>query len=166
MLQLLQPLLPDQYPVQLFLPPGAPHEPFAVKQEVTFVHITGAYTEWLTLGLPVDICVPPPTKLPGNRSQHSCPICGDIKSSSDGAYNDVCLEHLGILLQCCFCTWSSGSVRMMQDHILKHHQKDDMDPAWSLGLSQCLIPPTSNFNWVVWQVPWCYISFVLFFYEG
>ena len=104
---------------------GAPHKPIAVKPEVTLVHITGAYTEWLTLGLPVDIRVPPPTKFPGNRSQHSCPICGDIKSSSGRAYNHVCLEHLGILLQCCFCTWSSGSVRMMWDHILKHHQKDN-----------------------------------------
>ena len=104
---------------------SAPQEPIAVKPEVTLVHVNGAYTEWLTLGLPVDIHVPPPTKLPGNRSQHSCPICGDIKSSSDGAYNHVCLEHLGILLQCCFCTWSSGSARMMWDHILKHHQKDD-----------------------------------------
>ena len=110
---------------------GAPHKPIAVKPEVTLVHITGAYTEWLTLGLPVDIRVPPPTKLPGNRSQHSCPICGDIKSSSDGAYNHVHLEHLGILLQCCFCTWSSGSARMMRDHILKHHQKDD---------GSCMIP--------------------------
>ena len=110
---------------------GALHKPIAVKPEVTLVHITGAYTEWLTLGLPVDIQVPAPTKLPGNRSQHSCPICGNIKSSSDGAYNHVCLEHLGILLPVCFCTWSSGSVRMMQDHILKHHQKDD---------GSCMIP--------------------------
>ena len=110
---------------------GALHKPVAVKPEVTLVHITGAYTEWLTLGLPVDIWVPPPTKLLGNRSQHSCPICGDIKSSSEGAYNHVCLEHLGILLQCCFFPWSSGSARMMWDHILKHHQKDD---------GSCMIP--------------------------
>ena len=58
---------------------GAPHEPVAVKPEVTTVHVTGPYTEWLTLGLPADIRVPLPTKLPGNRSQHSCPICADIK---------------------------------------------------------------------------------------
>ena len=110
---------------------GAPHEPVAVKLKVTMVHVMGAYTEWLTLGLPVDTWVPPATKLLGNRSQHSCPICGDIKSSSDGAYNHICLEHLGILLQCCFCTWSSGLARMMWDHILKHHQKDD---------GSCMIP--------------------------
>ena len=110
---------------------GAPHEPVAVTLEMTTVHVMGSYTKWLTLGLPADIRVPPPTKLPGNRSQHSCPLCGDIKSSSDGAYNHICLEHLGILLQCCFCTWSSGSARMMQEHILKHHQKDD---------GSCMIP--------------------------
>ena len=110
---------------------GAPQEPIAVKSEVTLVHITGAYTDWLTLGFSADVHVPPPTKLLGNRSQHSCPIYGDIKSSSDGAYNHVRIEHLGILLQCCFCTWSSGSARMMQDHILKHHQKDD---------GSCMIP--------------------------
>ena len=34
---------------------GAPHEPGAVKPEVTTVHVTGAYTKWLTLGLPADI---------------------------------------------------------------------------------------------------------------
>ena len=121
---------------------GATHEPIAVKPEVTLVHITGAYTEWLTFGLPVDIHVPPLTKLPGNRSQHSCPICGDIKSSSDGAYNPVYLEHLGILLQCCFCTWSSGSARMMRDHILKHHQKDDRS---------CMIPGLEPTPWTTCQ---------------
>ena len=110
---------------------GAPHEPVAVKPEVTMVHVMGAYTEWLTLGLPADIQVPPPTKLLGNRSQHSCLICVDIKSSSNGAYNHIHLEHLGILLQCCFCTWSSGSARMMWEHILKHHHKDD---------GSCMIP--------------------------
>ena len=110
---------------------GAPHEPVAVKPEVTTVHVMGAYTKWLTLGLPVDIWVPLPTKLPGNRSQHSFLICADIKSSSDGAYNHICLEHLGILLQCCFCTWSSRLARMMWEHILKHHQKDD---------GSCMIP--------------------------
>ena len=110
---------------------GAPQEPITVKPEVTLVHVTGAYMDWLTLGLPVDICVPPPTKLLCNRRQHSCPIQGDIKSSSDGAYNHIQIEHLGILLQCCFCTWSSGSARMMWDHILKHHQKDD---------GSCMIP--------------------------
>ena len=109
----------------------APLEPITVKPEVTLVHVTWAYTDWLTLGLPADVCVPPPTKLLGNRSQHSCPICGDIKSSSDGAYNHIQIEHLGILLQCCFCTWSSGSVRMMQDPILKHHQRDN---------GSCMIP--------------------------
>ena len=51
----------------------APQIPITVKLEVTLVHITGAYTDWLTLGLPADICIPPPMKLPGNRSQHSCP---------------------------------------------------------------------------------------------
>ena len=55
---------------------SAPHEPIAVKPEVTLGHVTGAYTERLTLGLPVDIHVPPPTKLPGNWSQHSCPSVG------------------------------------------------------------------------------------------
>ena len=110
---------------------GAPQEPITVKPEVTLVHVTGAYTDWLTLGLPADVHVPPPTKLPGNRSQHSCPICGDIKSSSDGTYNHFQIEHLGILLQCCFCTWSSGSAQMMWDHILKHHQKDN---------GSCMIP--------------------------
>ena len=109
---------------------GVPQESTAVKPELTLVHITGAYTDLLTLGLPADVCVPSPTKLLGNRSQHSCPLCGDIKSS-DGAYNHVQIEHLGILLQCCFCTWSSGSARMMWDHILKHHQKDDRS---------CMIP--------------------------
>ena len=109
----------------------APQEPIAVKPEVTLIHITGAYMDWLTLGLPADVCVPPPMKLPGNRSQHSCPICGYIKYSSDGAYNHVQIEHLGILLQCCFCTGSSGSAQMMWDHILKHHQKDDRS---------CMIP--------------------------
>ena len=91
----------------------APHEPVAVKPETTMVHVMGSFTEWLTLGLHADIQVPPPTKLPGNRSQHSCPLCGDIKSLSNRAYNHIHLEHLGILLQCCFCTWSSGSTRMM-----------------------------------------------------
>ena len=110
---------------------GAPHEPVAFKPEMTTVHVTGSYTEWLTLGLPTDIWVPPPMKLPGNRSQHSCLPCVDIKSSSNGAYNHIHLEHLGILLQCCFCTWSSGSARMMREHILKHHQKDD---------GSCMIP--------------------------
>ena len=110
---------------------GASHEPVAIKPEVTMVHVTGAYTEWLTLGLPADIWVPLPTKLTGNRSQHSCPICVDIKSSSNVAYNHIHLEHLRILRQCCFCTWSSGLARMMQEHILKHHQKDD---------GSCMIP--------------------------
>ena len=68
---------------------GAPQEPMAVKPEVILVHVTGAYTDWLTLDLPADVHVPPPMKLPGNRSQHSCPLCGDIKSSSDGAYNHI-----------------------------------------------------------------------------
>ena len=45
--------------------------------------------------------------------------------SSDGAYNHICIEHLGVLLQCCFCSWSSGSACMMQEHLLKHHRKDD-----------------------------------------
>ena len=92
---------------------GAPHEPVVVKPETTTVHVAGSHAEWLTLGLPADIRVPLPTKLPGNRSQHSCPLCGDIKLLSDGAYNHIHMEHLGILLQCCFCTWSSGSARMM-----------------------------------------------------
>ena len=109
---------------------GAPHEHVVVRPEIT-MHVMGPYAEWLTLGLPADIWVPPLTKLPGNRSQHLCPLCGDIKSLSNGAYNHIHLEHLGILLQCCFCTWSSGSTRMMQEHILKHHQKDD---------GSCMIP--------------------------
>ena len=104
---------------------GVPPEPVVVKPETSTVHVMGSFAEWLTLGLPADIHVLPPTKLPGNRSQHSCPLCGDVKMSSDGAYNHICLEHLGVLLQCCFCNWSSGSTHMMREHILKHHRKDD-----------------------------------------
>ena len=93
---------------------GASHEPVLVKPETTMVHVTGSFPDWLTLGLPADNQVPLSTKLSGNRSQHSCPLCRDIKLSSDGrAYNHICLEHLGILLQCCFCTWGSGSAQMM-----------------------------------------------------
>ena len=99
-----------------------PPEPVLVKPKTTTVHVTGLFSDWLTLGLPANIWVPPPTKLPGNQSQHSCPLCGDVKMSSDGEYNHICLEHLGILLQCCFCTWSSGSACIMQEHILKHHR--------------------------------------------
>ena len=40
---------------------GAPQEPIAVKPEVTLVHVTGSYMDWLTLGLPADVHVPPPT---------------------------------------------------------------------------------------------------------
>ena len=104
---------------------GVPPEPVVVKPETSTVHVMGSFSEWLTLGLPTNVHVPPPTKLPGNRSQHSCPLCGDVKMSSDGVYNHIHLEHLGVLLQCCFCTWSSGSAHMMQEHILKHHRKDD-----------------------------------------
>ena len=104
---------------------GAPPEPVVVKPKTTTLHVTGSFSEWLTLGLPTNICVLPCTKLPGNRSQHSCPLCGDVKMSADGAYNHICLEHSGVLLQCCFCTWSSGSACMTQEHILKHHRKDD-----------------------------------------
>ena len=92
---------------------GTPYEPVSVKPETTTVHVMGSFPDWLTLGLPTDIWVPLPTKLPGNRSQHSCPLCRDIKSSNNGAYNHIHLEHLGILLQCCFCTWSSGSAQIM-----------------------------------------------------
>ena len=92
---------------------GVPPEPVVVKLETSTVHVMGSFAEWLTLGLPADVRVPPPTKLPGNRSQHSCPLCGDVKMSSDGAYNHIHLEHLGVLLQCCFCNWSSGSTCMM-----------------------------------------------------
>ena len=104
---------------------GIPLEPLVVKPDTSTVHVTGSFAEWLTLGLPSDLCVLPPTKLPGNHSQCTCPLCGDIKISADGAYNHIRIEHLGVLLQCCFCNWSSGSTRMMQEHILKHHKKDD-----------------------------------------
>ena len=104
---------------------GVPPEPVVVKLETSTVHVMGSFAEWLTLGLPFNVRVLLPTKLPGNRSQHSCPVCGDVKMSSDGAYNHICIEHLGVLLQCCFCNWSSGSACMMQEHILKHHRKDD-----------------------------------------
>ena len=92
---------------------GVPPEPVVVKPETNTVHVMMSFSDWLTLGLPANIRVPPPTKLPVNRSQHSCPLCGDVKMSSDGVYNHICLEHLGVLLQCCFCTWSSGSTHMM-----------------------------------------------------
>ena len=104
---------------------GEPQEPLVVKPETSTVNVTSSYSEWLTLGLPLDLRVPPPTKLPGNCSQHICPLCGDIKMSSDGAYNHIRIEHARVLLQCCFCSWSSGSARMMQDHILRFHQSDD-----------------------------------------
>ena len=126
---------------------GAPHEPIAVKLEMTMVHVTGSYAKWLTLGLPTDIWVPPPTKLPGNRSQHSCPFCVDIKLSSDGSHNNIHLEHLGILLQCCFCTWSGGSTRMMWEHILKHHQKDD----GSCMISGLEPMPHATCHWLHWD---------------
>ena len=113
---------PQCYSFLIWCPPP---ELVSVKPETTAVHVMGLFSNWLTLGLPANIWVPPPTKLPGNRSQHSCPLCGDIKLPCDGAYNHICLEHLGVLLQCCFCTWSSGSTCMMREHILKHHQKDD-----------------------------------------
>ena len=92
---------------------GVPLEPLVIKPDTTTVHVMGSYSEWLTLGLPTDFHVPPPTKLPGNWSQHVWPLCGDIKMSSDGAYNHIQTEHVGVLLQCCFCSWSSGSARMM-----------------------------------------------------
>ena len=104
---------------------GVPPEPVVVKPDTSTVHVTGSFAEWLTLGLPSDVCMLLPTKLPGNQSQHCCPLCGDIKMSSDGAYNHIHVEHLGVLLQCCFCDWSSGSACMMQEHILKHHKNDD-----------------------------------------
>ena len=104
---------------------GVPQEPLVIKLETTTVNVTGSYSEWLTLGLPVDLHVPPPNKLLGNQSQHIFPLCGDIKMSSDGAYNHLQTEHVGVLLQCCFCSWSSGSARMMQEHLLKFHWKDD-----------------------------------------
>ena len=104
---------------------GMPSEPLVVKPDTTTVHITSSFAEWLTLGLPADLRMLPPTKLPGNCSQHTCPLCRDIKMSADGAYNHICIEHLGILLQCCFCSWSSVSACMMREHILKHHRKDD-----------------------------------------
>ena len=105
---------------------GIPLEPLVVKPDTSTVHVTRSFAEWLTLGLPSDLCMLPlPTKLPGNCSQHTCPLCMDIKMSADRAYNHIHIEHLGVLLQCCFCNWSSGSARMMQEHILKHHKKDD-----------------------------------------
>ena len=93
---------------------GVPLEPLVVKPKTMTVHVTGSFSEWLTLGLPADLHMPPLTKLPGNRSQHTCLLCRDIKMSSDGAYNHIRIEHLGVLLQCCFCSWSSGSAHMMQ----------------------------------------------------
>ena len=96
-----------------------------VKPDTSTVHVTGSFAECLTLGLPSDLRMPLPTKLPGNCSQHTCPLCRDIKMSADGAYNHICIEHLGVLLQCCFCNWNSGSAHMMREHILKHHRKDD-----------------------------------------
>ena len=57
---------------------GVPPEPVVVKLETSTVHVMGSFSKWLTLGLPANICVLPPTKLPGNRSQHSCPLCGDV----------------------------------------------------------------------------------------
>ena len=110
---------------------GITPEPLVVKPDTSTIHVTRSFAEWLTLGLPSDVHMPLPTKLPGNRSQHSCPLCGDITMSADGAYNYIHLEHLGVLLQCCFCNWSSGSARMMQEHILKYHKKDD---------GTCMIP--------------------------
>ena len=92
---------------------GVPAEPLVVKPNTMTVHITGSFAEWLTLGLPADLCMLPPTKLPRNCSQHTCPFYGDIKMSADGAYNHICIEHLGVLLLCCFCSWSSGSACMM-----------------------------------------------------
>ena len=96
---------------------GIPLEPLVVKPDTSTVHITRSFAEWLTLGLCSDLCMLLPTKLPGN--------CRDIKMSADRAYNHICIEPLGVLLQCCFCNWSSGSARMMREHILKHHKKDD-----------------------------------------
>ena len=104
---------------------GMPPEPLMVKPNTTTVHVTGSFAEWITLGLPADLCMLLPIKLPRNHSQHTCPLCGDIKMSANGAYNHICIEHLGLLLQCCFCSWSSGSACMMREHILKHHRKDD-----------------------------------------
>ena len=43
-----------------------PLEPLVIKPETMTVHVTGSFSEWLTLGLPADLHVPPPTKLPGN----------------------------------------------------------------------------------------------------
>ena len=100
---------------------GAPQEPLVVKPETTTVNVTSPYSEWLTLGLPIDLHILPPTKLPGNWSQHICPLCGDIKMSSNRAYNHIQTEHVGVLLQCCFCSWSSGSACMMQEHLLRFH---------------------------------------------
>ena len=112
-------------PSAMAMPSGAPQEPLVVKPETTTVNVTSSYSEWLTLGLPIDLCVPPPTKLPENQSQHICSLCGDIKMSSDRAYNHIWTEHVGVLLQCCFCSWSSGSARMMREHLLRFHQSDD-----------------------------------------
>ena len=112
-------------PSAMAMSSGAPQEPLFVKLETTTVNVMGSYSDWLTLGLPIDFHVPPPTKLLGNRSQHVCPLCGDIKMSSNGAYNHIWTEHVGILLQYCFCSWSSGSARMIQEHLLKFHWKDD-----------------------------------------
>ena len=104
---------------------GEPQEPLVVKPETTTVNVMSSYSEWLTLGLPIDLRVLPPTKLPGNHTQHVCPFCGDIKMSSDRAYNHIWTEHVRVLLQCCFCSWSSGSAHMMREHILRFHQSDD-----------------------------------------
>ena len=100
-------------PSTMAMASGAPQEPLVVKLETTTVNVMSSYSEWLTLGLPIDLCIPPPTKLLGNRSQHVCLLCGDVKMSSNGAYNHIWTEHVGVLLQCCFCSWNSGSAHMM-----------------------------------------------------
>ena len=82
---------PQCYSFLIWCPPDL----VLVKPETTTVHVMGSFSDWLTLGLLANIWVPLPTKLPGNRSQHSCPLCGDIKMSSHGAYNHICLKHLG-----------------------------------------------------------------------
>ena len=45
---------------------GVPLEPLVVKPKTMTVHVTGSFSEWLTLGLPADLRVPPLTKLPRN----------------------------------------------------------------------------------------------------
>ena len=106
---------------------GMPLEPLGMLSLTQHtVHVTGSYSEWLTLGLPTDLhgChhLPNSRGIGANMSAHSvetlkCPLM-ELTTTSEP-------EHVGVLLQCCFCSWSSGSAPMMQEHLLNYHWKDD-----------------------------------------